>query len=90
MKALSSRDWFGKGSAGLALGFVLALEAAGLFLRLTPQGGGAKLQLAMWLMAPVWALIFSFVFLFRSSARAWAVLGLAALLLALLLGLLSP
>ena len=30
-RALSSKDWLGKSSAGLILGFLLALGAGGLF-----------------------------------------------------------
>lgn len=75
MKTLSTRGWFGKASAGVILGFALALAMSGIFLRL-PGGAGGKMQLAMWLMAPVWALVFSFVFLFRSPLAAWAWLGL--------------
>lgn len=71
---LSSRDWFGKASAALILGFLLALGSAGLFRTL---GGledayfSTKGQFSMWLMAPVWALILSFCFFFRSGTRAW-------------------
>ncbi|MCJ2182069.1 hypothetical protein MTR62_05035 [Novosphingobium sp. 1949] len=81
--ALSSRNWLGKASAGLVLGFVLALGLAGLTYWAIGAGEGAlstKAQFTMWLMAPVWALVLSFCFLFRSGPRAWAVLGLACAL----------
>lgn len=83
-KPLTSKDWFGKASAGLLLGFCLALGAAGLFKLLAGVGDtffSTKGQFAMWLMSPVWALVLSFCFMFRSSARAWLWLALANLAL---------
>lgn len=83
-KPLSSRDWLGKSGAGLLLGFLLALGAAGLFRQIADVGQAAfstKGQIAMWLMSPVWALTLSFSFLFRSGFRAWAWLAGANLLL---------
>ncbi|MGO1003479.1 hypothetical protein [Lysobacter sp. CA196] len=77
---LESRHWFGKASAGLILGFGLALALSGLFAWLGPggiDGGGGKVQFNMWLIAPIWCGVLSFVFLFRSSVRAWSWLGLA-------------
>jgi hypothetical protein len=77
---LESRHWFGKASAGLILGFGLALAVSGLFAWLGPEGidaGGGKIQFSMWLIAPVWAGVLSFVFLFRDGRRAWLWLGLA-------------
>lgn len=77
---LTAKNWFGKASAGLILGFLLALGTSGLFRVL---GGvdeaffSTKGQFSMWLMSPVWALAVSLVFLFRTSARAWAWLALA-------------
>ena len=53
---------------------------SGLFAWLSPGGIAAdqgKVQFNMWLVAPVWAGVLSFVFLFRNSARAWWWLGLA-------------
>lgn len=78
---VSSRDWFGKASAGLLLGFVLALGAAGLFKRAMGLGDtffSTQGQFSMWLMSPVWAGVLSFCFLFRSTRAAWGWLGLAA------------
>jgi hypothetical protein len=77
---LQSRHWFGKGSAGLVLGFGLALAVSGLFAWWGPgavDGDGGRIQFVMWLIAPLWCAVFSLVFLFRSSARAWLWLGLA-------------
>ena len=78
---ISSRDWLGKGSAGLLLGFVIALGASGLLKLATGVGDtffSTKGQLSMWLMAPVWAGVLSFCFLFSSTRRAWGWLALAA------------
>lgn len=77
---LTARNWFGRASAGLILGFLLALGASGLFRTLGGVGEAffsTKGQFAMWLMSPVWALVVSLVFLFRTSLRAWAWLALA-------------
>ena len=59
-------------------------EIQGLFKVLGGVGDtffSTKGQLAMWLMAPVWAGVLSFCFMFRSSARAWGWLALANLVL---------
>lgn len=77
---LESRHWLGKTLAGTVLGFGLALAVSGLFAWLGPDGidgGGGKNQFNMWLMGPIWALVLSFVFLFRSSLHAWLWLGAA-------------
>ncbi|QQQ03929.1 hypothetical protein JHW41_13295 [Lysobacter enzymogenes] len=54
---------------------------SGVFAWLGPDGihggGGGKIQFVMWLIAPLWCAVFSLVFLFRSSARAWLWLGAA-------------
>ncbi|MBD9379271.1 hypothetical protein [Pseudoxanthomonas sp. PXM04] len=77
---LQSRHWLGKSCAGLLLGFGLALALSGLFAWWGPggiAGGPGKLQFNMWLMAPIWAVVLGFVFLFRTSLRAWLWLSLA-------------
>ncbi|MFT3976879.1 MAG: hypothetical protein QM688_07175 [Sphingomonas bacterium] len=83
-REVSNRDWFGKASAGTLLGFFLALGAAGLFKLAAGVGDtffSTKGQFAMWLMAPVWAGVLSFCFLFSSTRCAWGWLGLANALL---------
>ena len=80
---LSSKNWFGKASAGAVLGLALALALACLFVVITdgetrftsPRG-----MFAMWMISPVWAGVLSFCFLFRSGWRAWGWLGLANIL----------
>ena len=77
---LSSRDWFGKASAALILGFLLALGTAGLFRILGSVEDAfmsTKGQVAMWMMAPVWALVLSLCFFFRSGVHAWGWLAAA-------------
>ncbi|MFC0205828.1 hypothetical protein [Novosphingobium soli] len=77
---LSSRDWFGKASAGLVLGFALALGLSGLLawaIGVTDTFFSTKGQLTMWSISPTWCIVLSLCFLFRSGLRAWTVLGLA-------------
>lgn len=66
--------WWAKSTAGLLLGFTLAIAVAGLFARLAPDAPG-KFQMVMWLVTPVWMGTLSLVFLFRDGWRAWGVLG---------------
>lgn len=70
-------DWWSKTLAGAVLGWTLALALCGLFAWLGPDGIAApqKSQFVMWMIAPVWMLIFSLVYLFRSGARAALWLG---------------
>ena len=80
---LDSADWVGKTAAGLVLGFSLAVAVSGLCAWLTPggiAGGNGKIQFVMWLIAPLWAGVLCFVFLFRDSRRAWCWLAVANLL----------
>lgn len=73
----TSSDWFGKATAGLVLGFGLALALSSLFAILAPGSGGGKLQVTMWMASPIWVTILGFCFLFRSGRAAWGWLGLA-------------
>ncbi len=79
-RALTSKDWFGKVSAGVLLGFALALGVSGLL----PTLGIGSLsflktsgQFMMWLISPVWATVISLCFMFSSGLRAWLWLGAA-------------
>jgi len=83
-RELTAKNWFGKASAGVILGFLLALGASGLFRTLAGIGESyfsTQGQFSMWMIAPIWVLILSFCFLFGSGGRAWAWLALANLLL---------
>ena len=79
---LQSRHWFGKTMAGFVLGYALSLAFSGVLALLTPGGldGEGKIQFVMWTIAPVWATVLGFVFLFRDSRRAWLWLGVATAL----------
>ena len=80
---LTSRDWFSKASAGLILGFLLALGLSGLLaaaLGISDNFFSTKGQLTMWSMSLSWSLVLSFCFLFGSGLRAWIWLGLANVL----------
>ena len=70
---LQSRHWLGKTLAGTVLGYTLAVALSGIIALLTPGGfaGEGKVQFNMWMIAPVWATVLGFVFLFRSTLRAW-------------------
>lgn len=78
---LTSRNWFGKASAGLILGFLLALGLSGLLSWAIGVGDtffSTKGQLTMWVMSPIWSLILSFVFFFQYGRNAWGWLALAS------------
>lgn len=82
---LTTEGWFGKAAAGTVLGFAIAVLASALFAWFGPGGilaGAGKTQFNMWLIAPIWALVLSFVFLFRRVRDAWLYLGAATLALA--------
>ncbi len=85
---LTSRNWLGKASAGTILGYILALGLSGLCYWALGAGGdglSTRAQFTMWLIAPIWCLVLSFCFLFRSGPGAWAVLGLSSALVGLAL-----
>jgi hypothetical protein len=69
--------WWTKTLAGALLGLSLALALAGLFAWLGPGGIAApqKSQFVMWMIAPIWMLIFGLVYLFRTGLRAVLWLG---------------
>lgn len=75
-------DWWLKTLAGLILGFTLALGLVGLFAWFGPGGIDAdtKVQFNMWMIAPIWLLILSFSFLFKTGLRAIGYLGLLNIL----------
>lgn len=76
---LQSRHWLGKTLAGTVPGYTLAVALSGVIAWLTPGGlgGGGKIQFNMWMIAPLWATVLGFVYLFRDSLRAWLWLGAA-------------
>ncbi len=75
-------DWWRKTLAGGLLGYSLSFALVGLFAWVGPGGISAadKVQFNMWMITPLWLLIFSLSYLFRSGNRALCWLGLANLL----------
>lgn len=71
--------WWAKSLAGSVLGFTLAFALSGIFAWVGPGGIGAanKTQFVMWMIAPLWMLFFSLVYLFRTGLQALLVFGLA-------------
>lgn len=69
--------WWLKTLSGLVGGFMLTLALVGLFAWFGPGGiqAAGKVQFNMWMISPVWLLILSFTFLFRTGWR--ALIGLA-------------
>ena len=63
--------WWHKTLAGGAGGFALALLIVGFFAWYGPGGIRAadKVQFNMWMITPLWMLIFSLTYLFRTGWR---------------------
>lgn len=75
--------WVGKSTAGVLLGFTLAVALAAGFALFAPgslQLYNGKHQLTMWLTGFLWAFILAGTFLFRDGRRAWLWLGVANLI----------
>ncbi|RZM73050.1 hypothetical protein [Pseudoalteromonas rubra] len=94
-------DWLSKTLAGLIGGALLSFSIIGLFAWFGPSGLASSLsdtellwktQFNMWLSVPIWLLILSFTYLFRSGVQAWLYLLSASAagyaILAILRGLL--
>ncbi|MCF2909402.1 hypothetical protein L1285_13845 [Pseudoalteromonas sp. DL2-H2.2] len=73
-------DWLSKTLAGLIGGALLSFSIIGLFAWFGPSGLNSSLsgtellwktQFNMWLSVPIWLLIISFTYLFRTGAQAW-------------------
>ena len=75
------RDWLSKSLAGLLFGLLLGIAVGGW---IAPRGPISQMdlqvQLAMWIVVPVWATVQGAVFLFSSGRRAWLWLALLTLL----------
>lgn len=79
----TSRNWFGKASAGAVLGLALAIGLTGVYSWVGPGGlayGTSQPQFAMWMVGFIWPIVLSFCFFFRSGRAAWLWLGGATLL----------
>ena len=76
-------DWWGKASAGVILGFGLALSLVGLYAYLGSGGidaPGGRYSLMRYMEVLVWTAVFGLCFLFRSGRAAWGWLGAMNLL----------
>ena len=64
--------WFVKTMAGLVLGLTLAFAFIGIFAWFGPGGIDAhtKVQFNMWMITPIWLLVFSFSYLFQTGRKA--------------------
>jgi len=71
--------WWTKTLAGLTLGLTLAYALVAIFAWYGPGGIDApvKVQFNMWLISPIWLLILSFSFLFKTGLKAIGYLLLA-------------
>ncbi|GAA4479628.1 hypothetical protein [Gluconacetobacter asukensis] len=84
---LDNRQWVAKLSAGIVPGCALALAVmavVGALCHTTGSPMTLSAQFLMWLAGLVWVVVLSVCFLFRSGARAWAVLGAGSVALWLL------
>ncbi|WP_428718235.1 hypothetical protein [Undibacterium curvum] len=61
-------DWWSKTLAGAVLALTLAFAVCGLFAWWGPGGISApnKVQFVMWMITPLWLVIFSLVYLFHT------------------------
>lgn len=75
-------DWWSKTLAGVILGFTLALALTGIFAWVGPGGIDApqKVQVVMWMIAPLWMILCSTSYFFRTGLSAWLWLLLANLI----------
>lgn len=87
-------DWWGKIFAGAVFGLALSFGMVGLFAWLGSDGlthtisvekHSWRTQFNMWIIPPIWLLILSFVFMFRSAKQALIWLGGANILVYVLL-----
>lgn len=71
--------WWMKTFAGLILGLTLTYALVAIFAWYGPGGidAPAKVQFNMWMIAPIWLLIFSFTYLFKTGFKAFIYLGSA-------------
>ncbi|KZN61754.1 hypothetical protein [Pseudoalteromonas luteoviolacea] len=76
--------WWSKTLAGIFAGFFLSIGIVGIFAWLGPDGLTQqiseeqrlwKTQFNMWIITPIWLIILSFVYLFRTGKQAWTWLG---------------
>ncbi|MBD1583726.1 hypothetical protein [Pseudoalteromonas sp. S16_S37] len=87
-------QWLGKTITGLVLGLGLSFALVGLFAWIGADSLSQSLsnerllwrtQFSMWLITPIWLLIFSFVYMFNSAKQAVLWLGSATLVVFIML-----
>ncbi|NQY88527.1 MAG: hypothetical protein HRT51_12440 [Colwellia sp.] len=71
--------WWSKTIAGIILGLTLTYAIVAIFAWHGPGGIDApvKVQFNMWMIAPIWLLILSFTYLFKTGLKAIVYLGSA-------------
>ncbi|TMP35989.1 hypothetical protein [Pseudoalteromonas rubra] len=79
--------WLSKSLAGVVAGGLLSFAFVGLIVWFGPDGLNGtltnsellwKTQFNMWIIAPVWLVILSLTFLFKTGKQAWGYLLLAS------------
>ncbi|SFD41448.1 hypothetical protein [Pseudoalteromonas denitrificans] len=80
-------DWWSKSIAGIFLGLLLSVGLVGIFAWSGPGGIAApvKVQFNMWLISPIWLLILSFTYMFKTGLRAFICLSSANIVIYLIL-----
>ena len=75
--------WWSKTLIGAILGLTIAYAIVGIFAWYGPGGIDAptKVQFNMWMITPIWLLIFSLCYLFKSGWNAFVYLASANLFL---------
>ena len=71
--------WWSKTLSGLFLGLLLAYALVAIFAWYGPGGIDApvKVQFNMWMITPIWLLVLSFTYLFKTGFKAFIYLGSA-------------
>lgn len=66
-------QWWGKTLIGLILGLAIAYGFVAIFAWFGPGGIDAKdkVQFNMWIISPIWLLILSLVYLFKTTKTAF-------------------
>ncbi|WKD26081.1 hypothetical protein NDQ71_20035 [Pseudoalteromonas sp. KG3] len=74
--------WWVKTIAGVILGLTLSYAFVAIFAWFGPGGltATAKVQFNMWIIAPIWLLILSLTYLFKTGAKAFIYLLFANLI----------
>lgn len=75
--------WWLKTFAGLTLGLTLSFALIGMFAWYGPGGIDApvKVQFNMWMISPIWLIILTFSYLFKTGLKAFIYLGSANIML---------